>query len=230
MSRTERGGRPGSAAPSPRLGRLRMRPEPVFLLRGDCSTKIATIYLTDQSIDKPCLRLRQKRVGIAGYLSSSEELIRMHILRGSLVVGMIALLVGLIGAGAGDYWHVHSHQREALLLGARAGRQSERRRLGRERPRLPRRQRGRRRDRRRDEARRLPRLLGPGVGDGFQTADTDGTLYSSKTLQNYLELVLRERRRQPLGGRADAVLQRRAARLDELRRAAPASSRTRRAS
>ena len=45
----------------------------------------------------------------------------------------------------------------------------------------------RRRDRRRDEAGRLPRLLGAGVGQRLHDAgQRDGKLYSSKTLQNYV--------------------------------------------
>ena len=35
--------------------------------------------------------------------------------------------------------------------------------------------------------------------NGFTTPDDDGTLYSSKTLQNYVELLHGQRRRQPVG-------------------------------
>ena len=60
------------------------------------------------------------------------------------------------------------------------------------------------------EAGRLPHLLGPGVGrPASRPPDTDGKLYSSKTLQNYVNSFFGERRRQPVGRRADAVLQRR---------------------
>ena len=53
---------------------------------------------------------------------------------------------------------------------------------------------------------------------GFTTPDTDGTMYSSKTLQTYLAVVLPERGRQPVGERPDAVLRVRPGRLAELRR------------
>ena len=71
---------------------------------------------------------------------------------------------------------------------------------------------------------------GPEWADGFQTADTDGKLYSSKTLQNYLNSFFGEPRRQPVGRRPDAVLQRTSCRARPAASAAPASSRTRRTS
>ena len=55
--------------------------------------------------------------------------------------------------------------------------------------------------------------------DGFTTADTDGKLYSSKTLQNYLNTFMANLGGSPWAGRPDAVLPQRPRRH---RRAAPA--------
>ena len=56
------------------------------------------------------------------------------------------------------------------------------------------------------------------AGAGFQTADTDGKLYSSQDAADLPVVVLPEPRRQPLGEHPDAVLQHPPPRLDDLRR------------
>ncbi len=68
---------------------------------------------------------------------------------------------------------------------------------------------------------------GPQWAEGFMTADTNGKLYSSKTLQTYLNSFFTNVGGSPLGERPDAVLQRRACRVDVAASAARGSSPTR---
>ena len=113
----------------------------------------------------------------------------------------------------------HPDVGKALLLGARPGPgRSGQRQLGVERSRVARRQRRRRRNRRRDEARRLPHLLGPAVGLRVPDRRHRRKALLVEDASELHDVVLRERRRQPVGEHPDAVLQHAAARFDVLRR------------
>ena len=62
---------------------------------------------------------------------------------------------------------------------------------------------------------------GPDWTSGFTTADTNGAMYSSKTLPDLRAVVLHQRRRQQVGGVQTQYCADVAARLDELRRRSP---------
>ena len=109
-------------------------------------------------------------------------------------------------------------RRQAFLLAPGTGARGRARRLARQQPDLSRRQRRPGCDRRPGDAGRLPRLLGPPVGAGLPDRRHRREALLQQDAPELPQLVLHERRRQPLGRRADAVLQEHAGRLDELRR------------